>query len=151
MASGTQLSRSLRAVVVGAVLTTALAFVAQAIAGVFEKAGSEQIDNLAARDFAWLVTGAFLLLAVSPGRAWMYSSSPRRERLMVYLRSGLAIAGVGITVDIVADFFISYFVLGAGLGGSFAWAGFLAFVLSIVFAPAALLLARPMVGDDIRP
>ncbi len=127
---------SVSAVVVG------VAFVVTAAFDVFENARPQDGDNLVARHVLWLTTGVSLLLALHP-RVWRACASPRRAQLMWCLRSALTIAGIGVTLDIVVDFFFFYMALGVGIGSLFAWSGFAAVLVSLVAAPIALILGAP--------
>ena len=135
----TPLARFIRVFAALAVLMVFAVFCAQWAFHSFELATPGDVDNLGARDLAWVFTGIALLLAL-PARVWRACQSPGRERFMWWLRGGIAVSALGIVLDIVFDFFISFLVLDAGLGRLFAWSGFLAFCLSIVAGPTALVV-----------
>lgn len=136
----TPIARFMRVLVALAVLMVIAGFWAQLAFHSLESATPADVDNLGARDFAWLITGIALLLALR-ARVWRTCPSINRERLIWCLRGSIATSALGVVLDILCDYFISFLLLGAGLGRLFAWAGFLAFCLSIAAVPPALLLS----------
>ena len=85
----TPIARFMRVLVALAVLMVIAGFWAQLAFHSLESATPADVDNLGARDFAWLITGIALLLALR-ARVWRTCPSIKQGDVNSYIRLTLA-------------------------------------------------------------
>ena len=130
-----------RRIVMLAVVLVVLTLLVEEVSGSFGATSGDATQDLAARNLAWTLTAAVLALGCK-ARIWRVAPGPAERTGPNVWQVLLTISAVGVSLDVLVDYLVSFLLCRSGLGSWFAWAGFLAMWSALVSAVGGLMFAN---------